>query len=158
MTPEILLNRLRGMPVDAPLVFKTDEGPIGDGYHVTELKYARVTSIDCGTRVAEWTEAALQLLDGEGGGHMPVGKFAGIVSQSIGKVKGLANSPLHVEFAHENSGMRIYALGEPDFENGEVSVSLSESRAHCKPALDYAARNEGAACCGTGVTGSQCCQ
>ncbi|CTQ56045.1 hypothetical protein LP7551_04602 [Roseibium album] len=158
MTPETLLNRLKGMPTDAPLVFQSEQGEIGSGYHVTELKLSRITSIDCGARVDEWVEAALQLLDGKGREHMPVGKFAGIVAQSIGKVPGLRNSPMHVEFSHNNKGMRIYEVGEPDFNDGRVTVSLSEERAHCKPALEYAAKNEGAACCGTGATSSQCCQ
>lgn len=157
MTPNQLLESLNAFPVDAPLVFRTEVGPIGDGYHVTELKHAQITSIDCGARVAEWSEAALQLLDGRGGGHMAVGKFAGIVRQSIRRVKALAECPMHVEFAHGNSGLRIYQLSGPRLEEGAVAFHLAEGRAHCKPALEQVAAGREGGCCGAGAQ-TQCCR
>ncbi len=159
MTPESLLKTLKTMPPDAQLVFETDAGLIGNGYHVTELKSAHVTSIDCGARVSEWTEASLQLLDGDGDGDnlMTVGKFSKIAAQSIHRIEALGSSPLHVEFAHRNEGLRIYQIAEPTLKGGKVSVRLSEDAAHCKPALDAAARQAGATCCQSGSAGSACC-
>lgn len=155
MTPLSLLNALRKMPADLPLVFRTGAGAIGEGYHVTELKLADVNSIDCGGRLASWTEAALQLLDGRGGNHMKLGKFNAILEQSIARVNGLGESPLQVEFAHENRGMRIYELAVPVLDDGVVSIRLSEVRANCKPALEHTLRADAPACCGSAA--SACC-
>ncbi|MCX2721724.1 DUF6428 family protein [Roseibium salinum] len=157
MTPNQLLESLNALPADAPLVFHTEAGPIGDGYHVTELKHARITSIDCGARVAQWDEASLQLLDGQGEEHMAVGKFSAIVRQSIRRVKALAECPMHVEFAHGNSGLRIYQLSGPRLEEGVVAVHLAEGRARCKPALEQAAAGSEGGCCGAGAR-TQCCR
>lgn len=70
-----LLAHLKTTPSASALVFSTEDGDIGSGYHVTEFKHAKVTGIDCGGRVSEWVEASVQLLDGSGGSHMAVGKF-----------------------------------------------------------------------------------
>lgn len=155
MTPQSFLNALRKMPTDLPVVFRTAEGAIGEGYHVTELKVADVNSIDCGGGLASWTEASLQLLDGRGGSHMKLGKFNGILEQSIARLNGLSESPLQVEFAHENRGMRLYEPAVPVLEDGVVSILLSEVRANCKPALEHTARAHTSACCG--ASASACC-
>ena len=155
MTPLSLLHGLQKMPADLPLIFQTGDGSIGAGYHVTEFKLAEVGSIDCGGRLASWTEAALQLLDGHGGSHMKVGKFNGILEQSIARLKGLGDCPLQVEFAHENKGMRIYDLSVPELNGETVAIRLSDVRAHCKPALEHLSGAETGACCGSSASG--CC-
>ena len=155
MTPLSLLNTLKKLPADLPLIFQTADGAIGAGYHVTEFKLAEVDSIDCGGRLASWTEAALQLLDGRGDHHMKVGKFNGILEQSIARLDGLGESPLQVEFAHENNGMRIYDLSAPELSGGAVAIRLSDVRAHCKPALEHAFKAQTSGCCG--ASASACC-
>lgn len=155
MTPQSLLDGLQKMPADLPLVFQTGEGTIGAGYHVTEFKVAKVGSIDCGGRLASWTEAALQLLDGQGGSHMKVGKFNNILEQSIARLTGLGESPLQVEFAHKNQGMRIYDLAAPELSGRAVAVRLRDVRAHCKPALEHVAATDKSGCCGSSASG--CC-
>ena len=161
MLPDILLETLKALPSEAPLIFRTEDGPIGAGYHVTEYKLAQVTGIDCGGRIANWTEAALQLLDGEGKDHMTVGKFGAILKQSISRVSGLGTAPLHAEFAHANRGKAIFQIETPEFTEGTVTIDLSEDRAHCKPALEAINLGTSAACCGSGSaegSGSSCCQ
>ena len=155
MTPQMLLETLQTLPAELPLVFQTEKGEIGAGYHVTELKLAQVRSIDCGGRLASWSEAVLQLLDGQGVDHMKVGKFAAILSQSVSRVSGLGESLLHVEFAHENKGMRIYEVSRPVMHESLVCVALNEVRAHCKPALEHGANTEASGCCGS--ASSSCC-
>ena len=94
------------------MVFETDEGEIGDGYHVTEFKAGTCDGDRLrGARLSNWSEATLQLLDGQGVGHMPAGKFAGILKQSIAKVSGLGDAPLQVEFAHGNRGQADLPAG-----------------------------------------------
>lgn len=143
MTPETLLKQLASVPAAAPLIFKTAQGEIRGGYHVTELKLADVNSIDCGARRSSWRELALQLLDGDGGAHMSVEKFQNILVQSAKHVAGLAETPMHVEFAHDNIGMRIYQLTDPVRDGDSVILRLVENHAYCKPARAAAVYQEG---------------
>ncbi|MEM9146246.1 MAG: DUF6428 family protein [Pseudomonadota bacterium] len=158
MTPDDLIAVTRARPSEAPLVFSTDAGPIGAGYHVTELKLARISSIDCVGRTDAWTEVALQLLDGQGASHMAVGKFTRILEQSTRRVECLGTSPLRIEFAHGNDGLRIYEPSAPELINGAVSLRLRSIHAQCKPAtaMSTAAQTDAPrACSGPGANG--CC-
>lgn len=150
MTPDALLAMLSTSPPDAPLVFRTDKGEIRGGYHITELKLADIRSIDCGARRSSWRELSLQLLDGDGGDHMSVDRFRRILRQSAEHVDGLGATPMHVEFANDNIGMRLYQLAEPRRSGERVMLDLVETRARCKPAYEAATRHEGreAPCCG----------
>lgn len=155
MTPDDLLALTRALPGDAPLEFTTEGGTIGPGYHVTELKMAQIVSVDCGARKSAWTEATLQLLDGEGGAHMTVGKFSKILAQSARHLDGLGSSPLRVEFAHGNVGMQIFEPTEPKLEDGIVTLGLRPVRAHCKPAIEWRQFTGASGCCGSKP--SVCC-
>ncbi|MEM8958880.1 MAG: DUF6428 family protein [Pseudomonadota bacterium] len=157
MTLEEMLRALENMPGDAPVLFETEAGPIARGYHVTELKRAAITSIDCGGRVASWDEAALQLLDGpqdsETEGHMAAGKLCAILRRCLAGLPGLGPAPLSVEFAPGNAGLRLYEPGLPEHVAGAVRIELTERRALCKPAaeLECCAPQRQAArvgCCG----------
>lgn len=156
MTPNDLLTELAALPADAALVFETDNGPIKGNYHVTEWKLTDVRSIDCGANMSTWTEASLQLLDGSGGDHMAVGKFAAILRQSIAKLDGLGASDMQVEFAHNNRGKQIYSAAVPVLEGDQVTIALSDQSAVCKPAEAFRATMFG----GTGSgsrPASSCC-
>lgn len=137
MNLNTLITALSGVSDATPLIFATTDKEIGAGYHVTELKLAQITGIDCAARVATWAEASLQLLDGEGRGHMQLGKFKGILRQSVSKVAGLDEAPVKVEFAHGNAGMRTYEMEEPELRQDKVVIRLRESRAVCKPAYSF---------------------
>ncbi|MEL6233470.1 MAG: DUF6428 family protein [Pseudomonadota bacterium] len=139
MTLQTLLDSLKSLPAHLPISFATTAGPAGWGYHVTELKHAQITSIDCGGRVAEWAEATLQILDGDGARDraMQVGKLAGILSHSIGAVAGLGDADLQVEFSHGNAGMQIFEPGTPRQAGDLVTIDLSASQAQCKPASAF---------------------
>ncbi len=132
-----------------PLIFTTDEGDIGPGYHVTELKHLSVNSIDCGGRMSAWTEAQLQLLDGNAGGHMSVGKFIGIAKHSAAALPELGKVPISVEFAPGNRGLRRYLIDGLHEDPTSVRVKLIEDGAACKPHLDKQSGcySEKAVCC-----------
>ena len=147
MTPNHLLSKLTALPGDHALIFETPAGPIGRGYHITELKHARITSIDCGGRIAEWQEASLQLLDGAQGAPLTVGKAAAIITQSLARVPGLKDSPLHVEFAHGNQGLKLYHLSDPRPGDGTTVLHLTDAPAQCKPAAEHAQAPGKTACC-----------
>ncbi|MEM9437681.1 MAG: DUF6428 family protein [Pseudomonadota bacterium] len=152
MTLDQLLTDLAACDPEAPLIFATEEGAIGGGYHVTEFKLARVESIDSGGRRGSFDEALLQLLDGAGGARMRVGKFAAIAQRSRETLRGLGEAPLRVEFAHGNAGKAIYELEPPAPGPHGVGIALVGEAALCKPAQAAmpgcgAARGEAQRCC-----------
>lgn len=155
MTLDELLAAARVLPTDLPLVFETEDGPVGAGYHVTEFKLANVISIDCGARTSSWTEAIMQLLDGQGRAHMPIGKFSAILAQSLAKVDGLGSGPAFVEFGHRNAGMQIFEPTGPETTDTGVTLRLKPVRARCKPAQESGLSGRVAGC-GTGIS-SSCC-
>ena len=158
MTLADLLSELKALDADSALVFEANGEPIGAGYHVTELRHSESTGIDCGGTVEKWSEARLQLLDGAGNAHMRVGKFVGILEQSLARLPELADVPVMVEFAPENVGLQLMELGHPLAGGKSVLVSLRATVAVCKPARR--SRSSGAAasaCCGGATTQSTCC-
>lgn len=152
-----LIASLGDAPDTMPLVFETADGEVGAGYHVTELKLAQITGIDCGASVNKWTEASLQLLDGDGQAHMPLGKFLGILRRSEWKVPGLGDAPLKVEFAHGNAGLRTYELGKPEIVNDRAVIRLEDSSAVCKPAFAWSGVRGLAKVGLAGGKGRECC-
>lgn len=145
MTPDALLTALAPAAPEATLTIETPEGPIQGGYHVTELKYGRVTGIDCSAQVTDWEEATLELLDGYGGPEMQVGTFRKLMSHGIAGVTGIGTVPLKVEFAHANAGLRVYGIADVTTTATGAVLRLEDRRAVCKPALAAAAPTMG--CC-----------
>ena len=138
---------------DSRLIFATAEGAIGAGYHVTELKLAKVKSIDCGANRSGWREATLQLLDGQSGDHMTVGKFAGIADKSMAALPGLSDAPLSVEFAPKNEGLKLYQIGTLQRTKGTLVAQLQDRHALCKPSITQ--KSGGSTCCTPKATA--CC-
>jgi len=73
MTLNDLLTDLKSIPKleDTHLAFLLDGDVFETGYHITELKFAEITGVDCAGRLSNWQEAALQVLDGDGPMEMP---------------------------------------------------------------------------------------
>lgn len=141
-----LLAAIETAPDDAALVFATDGGQIGAGYHVTELKLARITGIDCGKTLRSWSETQLQLLDGHGRAHMPSGVFRKIAAQSVAAIPELQDGPLRIEFAHGNAGLQIHKIDSVEASDTKVTVTLSSEQALCKPAAAYGCCSPTSAC------------
>lgn len=156
MTLEELRGELGRADSDAPLVFATGDGTIGPGYHVAEFRQADVTGIDCGGTLSTWSEAVMQLMDGHGRSHMPVGKFRSILSRSLGQVDGLGDARLRVEFAHGNAGLGLFAVDGVTANEDRATVTLAPEGAVCKP-LMRAAAPVASACCGPKSAASVCC-
>ena len=155
-----LIESLQGYTNDAELVFSAQGNEIRAGYHLTEFKLARISSIDSGARTSSWTEASMQLLDGEGGDVMPIGKFLGIARKSVEVIENLGDVELSVEFAPGNEGMRIYDLSLPQMIDGRVHIALKPKTAACKPKLDFLQAKQTnpttqTSCCGPART--SCC-
>lgn len=143
-----MLAALDTLDPDMPVGFATEAGPIGGDYHITELKLADIHSIDCGGRQSRWTEAALQLLDGNGEGWMSAGKMIAILRRCVSALPELAAAPLSVEFAHGNHGLGRYTAGPLQAQGGRAVVPLLTDAAQCKPAVDTGCCTPATGCCG----------
>ncbi|MGR3341889.1 MAG: DUF6428 family protein [Paracoccaceae bacterium] len=153
-----IISELEMANPDGATVFSTSEGEISGGYHITELKLASIQGIDCGGRMADWTETHLQLLDGQSGRHMSVQKLKSIANHSAKKLPGLADAPIYVEYAPGNDGLRRYLITSIMSESERVVISLREDGAKCKPAEDRKAGVNMQACCGEPMTQTaRCC-
>ncbi|MEL7105232.1 MAG: DUF6428 family protein [Pseudomonadota bacterium] len=119
---------------EAGVVFATEDGPVGAGYHITELKHARVDSIDCGGHRSGWDEAAVQVLDVFGDAPMPVERLRAIVTRSLGAIPALAEAPVHIEFGHRNQSLSRYDIAGLQVDDHLVQISMVRARATCKPA------------------------
>ena len=83
MTTRDLLEALRAEP-ERPLRFRTPDGTVPGGYHVTEIKAATVRTVDCGGRAHAWNETILQVLPpalDAGEAPMPARTFLAIVDR-----------------------------------------------------------------------------
>ena len=146
MTLNELTDALSKMNPAAPLVFEAASGRTGKGYHVTEFKLADIQSIDCGGRQDTWQEVTLQLQDGKGWAHMPVGKFLQIAQRSASAIDELGENTLRVEFSANNERLEILDVHPPEMSVDAVIVPLGTTRAACKPMLRQSAKSVG--CCG----------
>lgn len=149
------LERIGANP-DSDLAFATDGRPIRRGYHVTEIRYAAVTSLDCGGNGDAWDEAVVQLLDGpavSASGRMPVSKFQSIARRGLESMPEAAEARVVFEYAPGNGPAHRYDIAEIDVRSDTVHVGLTPQRSVCKPA---ASAPKGAdACCSS--TASACC-
>ncbi|WP_018997398.1 DUF6428 family protein [Hirschia maritima] len=141
MTLKKLKDELSSLPPESPVIFYTDTDKIDGNYHVTELKLARIDSIDCVGRRSDREEAFLQLLDGHGGDYMTNAKFSGILEQSINSVKRLGDAPVFAEFGAKNSILSIYHIAEPELQNDQILIHLVSTRSKCRPLEDAICQN-----------------
>ena len=126
------LQRARGLP----LAFTYDGRMTKKGYHVTELKSARITGLDCGANVESWSETIFQVLDIEDsitGQFMTVDKLAGIIAK-YGKLLGAdPTSKISFEVSDGGDAMRIFAFGGLEVTDGRASIRLVNRVSACKP-------------------------
>ena len=151
-----LVRALEAFPEHA-LVFRSSQGDIGGGYHVTELKQANIRSIDCGGRSDEWNETIVQLLDGNHGRHMAVSKFIAIARRSEAALPGLSGAPLMIESAIGNHSLHRMTVTGIAADASRVTVKLGDLSATCKPLADWKNTMAGS-CCGPTITQNlRCC-
>jgi len=146
------LNALGPAPVDHPVIFTAGDTAIGAGYHLTELKSAPATSIDCGGNINHFHELTMQLLDGHDGTYIHAGKLTKILLHSLKTLPDLDWADVKVEFSPKNEGLQLFLLGQPVVTEQEIKVPLTPAGAVCKPA----AQNGGCTPATSKVT-SGCC-
>jgi hypothetical protein len=172
--PEInTLTRLRA-ELEAhralPLVFTYGGKTIAAGYHVTEVKAAQLSSLDCGANPESWSETIVQLWDIESDGatHMKVAKFLGILSQVERRATLDPEALLIFEAGDSASPMQVFTVGSIVAMSDHVEVTLAPRPATCKPrdrgledalgAVTAAATAQSKTCCSpTSNAKAACC-
>jgi hypothetical protein len=141
-----LLGAMEAAP-DAPVAFEAEGRAIRPGYHVTELRRARIDAIDCGLGRRDWEEAQLQILEGSGGEPMTGRTLAGILRRGAEALALPGDAPLRVEAQPGGGALRRYRIGAVGSRGGATVVSLAAMGAECRPAALWAARRPVAAGC-----------
>ncbi len=122
-------------------------------YHITEIKQAPITSVDCGGKMNSWTEVIMQLwepADGDDSRAMQVNKALSII-QLVEKT--LPLNPLaivKIEFGNSQFDTRQMYPGDMIVQDENFIVDLNPDFTQCK------AISRGGSC-GTNDKGEECC-
>jgi len=122
-------------------------------YHITEIKQAPVTSVDCGGKMNSWTEIIVQLwepLQGDDSRAMQVNKALSII-QLVEKA--LPLNPLgivKIEFGNSQFDTRQMYPGDMIIKGENLIFDLNPDFTQCK------AIGRGGSC-GTNDRGEECC-
>lgn len=122
-------------------------------YHITEIKQAPITSVDCGGKMNSWTEIIVQLwepVNQQQERPMQVGKALSIVELVE---KTLPLNPLakvKIEFGNSDFDTRQMYPNQVIAEGGNLIVDLRPDTVQCKAI-------ERGGSCGTTATGEECC-
>lgn len=139
---------------DLDLQFQYAEGKMVDAaYHITEIKQAPITSVDCGGVMNAWTEIIVQLWvpeDQEQLRSMKVKKALSIV-EIVEKMLPLnPNGTVKIEFGNSEFDTRQMFPNEITVAGESLIVDLRPDAVQCK------AIGRGGSC-GTNEKGEECC-
>ncbi len=150
-----------------PLVFTYAGRTIQPGYHVTEIKSAQLSALDCGGNPDSWTETIMQVEDipaSNGGTHMIVGKFLSILGRVEQALALAPSSRVTIEISRPAEAMQIFDIAGVDASPERLTLALALRPAICKPrhrALEAARsdndRAPASACCQPSTGASACC-
>jgi len=136
------------------LQFQYDEGELVDtSFHITEIKLAPITSVDCGGVMNQWTEVIMQLWEpGEkqADRSMKVSKALSIIA-IVERMLPLDNdATVKIEFGNSQFDTRQMFPAELAAAGDTLIVNLSPDFVQCK------AQSRGGSC-GTNHKGEECC-
>ncbi len=126
---------------------------IDASYHITEIKQAPITSVDCGGVMNKWTEIIVQLWEPGNADEtraMKVEKALSIIN-AVEKLLPLdADAAVKIEFGNSEFDTRQMFPGEINVEGDNLVVDLRPSSVQCKAI-------ERGGSCGTTSEGAECC-
>lgn len=133
------------------LEFTVSGRRISGSYHITEIKSARIESVDCGGTQNRWTEVVFQLLEpgpADPSRRMTVGRARKIYDDASRIQAFDRDAEVIFEYEPEGAPTALLRLGSIEAGRERAVVSLESSGTQCKPASRLA----------TGpATGSTCC-
>lgn len=161
MQPELTLNQLRTRlePHAAlPLALNYAGRTIQPGYHVTEIKAAHFSALDCGGNPDQWRETVLQVEDlsaREGNDTMSVGKFLSILGRVEQALSMDPSSRVTIEISRPGEAMQVFDIAHVEAGQDRASLQLAMRPAICKPR--HRASQPETACCNPTAQSAACC-
>ncbi|MEQ9365974.1 MAG: DUF6428 family protein [Leptospirales bacterium] len=132
------------------LRFRLPDGDFVPGnYHITEVKAARSTGVDCGGNARTANETVVQLLAGVTGSSMPGGRAAAIFRKVLDGPAGAEFDPeaeLIVEYDGAGGQLSRFPLVDLELDGDTLQARLGRLRSECAPAGERPAGS--GACCG----------
>jgi uncharacterized protein YbjQ (UPF0145 family) len=122
-------------------------------YHITEIKLAPITSVDCGGVMNKWTEVIMQLWEPGAKQEeraMNVSKALSIIDLVEKTLPLDANAVVKIEFGNSQFDTRQMYPGDIINDGENLVVNLHADKTQCK------AINRGGSC-GTTDNGEECC-
>jgi hypothetical protein len=139
---------------DLTLQFQYAEDKLVDAaYHITEIKQAPITSVDCGGVMNAWTEIIVQLwepLDEQQDRAMQVNKALSIVELVEKALPLNPNGIVKIEFGNSQFDTRQMLPKELVVSGDNLVVDLRSDSVQCKAI-------ERGGSCGTNEKGEECC-
>ena len=126
---------------------------VDQSYHITEIKSAPVTSVDCGGKMNSWTEIIVQLwepAEKQTERAMKAGKAMSIIELVERSLPLNPLATVKIEFGNSAFDTRQMFPGEIRIGDDSLIVDLRPDQVQCK-----AISRDGS--CGTTETGEACC-
>jgi hypothetical protein len=136
------------------LQFKYAENEwVGAAYHITEIKQAPITSVDCGGVINKWTEVIVQLWEPQGKPQdraMQVGKALSIIELVENALPLNPDGIVKIEFGNSKFDTRQMLPKDIIVDGDNLIVDLRPDAVQCK-AIERGGN------CGTNDNGEECC-
>lgn len=137
-----------------PVQYKIGEGQFVDpSYHITEIKQAPITSVDCGGLMNAWTEVIVQLWEPEvkdAEQAMLAKKALGIIDIVEQKLSLHPSAIVKIEFGNEIYSTRQMYPASFEVKDDQLIIELRGDTVQCKAI-------ERGGSCGTTPSGEECC-
>jgi hypothetical protein len=104
-------------------------------FHITEIKQATITSVDCGGKMNAWTESIVQLWEPtvlENERSMKVTKALSIIDLVEKILPQNPNNLVKIEFGNSKFETRQMHPQEFQITNDEIIIKLTADRTQCK--------------------------
>ena len=104
-------------------------------FHITEIKQANITSVDCGGKMNAWTEIIVQLWEPntqDSLRSMKVEKAISIIELVEKTLPLNPNSPVKIEFGNDTFDTRQMHPQDFEINEDEIIVKLQADKTQCK--------------------------
>ena len=108
---------------------------VNPSFHITEIKQAHITSVDCGGKMNAWTEVIVQLWEpnnNESNRSMKVSKAISIIDLVEKTLPLNPNIPVKVEFGNDTFDTRQMHPQNFEINGDEITVKLLADKTQCK--------------------------
>jgi hypothetical protein len=116
-----------------------DEGKlIEPTYHITEIKMAEITSVDCGGNISGWKETIVQFVEYEKGlsiKPMQISKALSIIQLVESKILIDPESTVKIEFGNNQKTVSQMIPESLEVQGDELTIRLVSDSTGCKPSL-----------------------